>query len=105
MDYQLRLLAKVSFRERGKDHRGFLVAGRALISIGSPVKGLTPLPALRALTSLRTSAPMIGERTRSPPAAAMAPALNAPSIACLMSERLMRTSPLRVTVAFFRTAS
>ena len=98
-DYQCLLLAKVSFSVRGKDQRGFLVAGRALISIGSPVKGLVPLPALRALTSLRTRAPMTGKRTRSPPAAALAPLLKAFSIAVLRSARLMRTSPWRVTSA------
>src|SRR3989338_4761063 len=79
LDYQLRLLPKVSFSERGKDQRGFLEAGRALISIGSPVKGFTPLPALRAFTSLRTRVPITGKRTRSPEAAAFAPLVNADS--------------------------
>src|SRR5438270_13693060 len=99
MNYQLRLLAKVSLRERGKDQRGFLVAGRALISIGSPVKGLTPLPDLRAFTSLRTRAPIIGKRTRSPPAAALAPFRNAFSMTFLRSVRLILTSPLRLVEA------
>jgi hypothetical protein len=47
-DYQLAFFANVSLRDFGKDQRGFLEAGRALIMIGSPVKGFTPLPALGA---------------------------------------------------------
>ena len=89
----------------GKDQRGFWLAGRALIIIASPVKGFTPLPALRALTSLRPIAPMIGKRTRSPLAACLMLALNVSSIAFLRSVRFMRTSPLLETVAVFTTFS
>src|SRR5262249_9479291 len=95
-NYQFFLSAKVSFSERGKLQPGFLEAGRALLSIASRVKGLTPLPALRALTSLRTSAPITGKRTRSPPAAHLAPSMKAFSTTALRSARLIRTDPERV---------
>jgi hypothetical protein len=79
-NYQFFLFPKVSFKERGKDQRGFLDAGRARIVIGSFVKGLIPVPDFLAFTSFLTKVPMIGNRTRSPEAAALAPLWKASSM-------------------------
>src|SRR5207302_2651036 len=72
----------------GNDQRGFLEAGRAFSMIDSPVKGLVPFPALRALTSRHASAPISGKRTRMPRAPAATAASKASLTAQLRSDFL-----------------
>src|SRR5690606_37448771 len=89
----------------GNDQRGFLLSGRALIVIGSPVKGLTPFRDFLAFTSRRASTPMIGKRTLSPPAAEIAAFSKVLSNTALRSARLSLIAPLRPTSVQPRTPS
>src|SRR2546423_787740 len=62
--------------------------------IDSPVKGLVPFPALRALTSRDASAPISGNRTRIP----RAPAATAASKASLTAQGEGKRVPVKVTL-------
>src|SRR5207248_5672253 len=93
--------AKVSRTHLEKDQRGLPEAGRALTMIRSPVKGLVPQPALRALTSRQVRAPSTGKRTRCPPAADLTAASKVSLTAAFRVERLTLT-PSRVSDSWSR---